>query len=113
GPKSEASSAAIPSPSRTAGGDGVFRPQPLLVHLAGDELRQLRHERHFFRLLVAAIRDRHLGDLSQIPFVAYRSTQGQGTGAEGIRSEEHTSELQSRENLVCRLLLEKKKDIEN
>src|SRR5690606_39589049 len=27
------------------------------------------------------------------------------------RSEEHTSELQSRENLVCRLLLEKKKQI--
>src|SRR5690606_34131800 len=27
----------------------------------------------------------------------------------GTRSEEHTSELQSRENLVCRLLLEKKK----
>src|SRR5690606_41923399 len=33
-------------------------------------------------------------------------------GADGevnARSEEHTSELQSRENLVCRLLLEKKK----
>src|SRR5690606_41285321 len=29
------------------------------------------------------------------------------------RSEEHTSELQSRENLVCRLLLEKKKTITN
>src|SRR5690606_41480718 len=28
--------------------------------------------------------------------------------AMGSRSEEHTSELQSRENLVCRLLLEKK-----
>src|SRR5207302_6125061 len=28
---------------------------------------------------------------------------------DGKRSEEHTSELQSRENLVCRLLLEKKK----
>src|SRR5207302_10757665 len=28
--------------------------------------------------------------------------------AHGSRSEEHTSELQSRENLVCRLLLEKK-----
>src|SRR5207302_2906957 len=28
--------------------------------------------------------------------------------AVGLRSEEHTSELQSRENLVCRLLLEKK-----
>src|SRR5690606_41191759 len=26
-----------------------------------------------------------------------------------VRSEEHTSELQSRENLVCRLLLEEKK----
>src|SRR5690606_39978039 len=28
-----------------------------------------------------------------------------------FRSEEHTSELQSRENLVCHLLLEKKKEI--
>src|SRR5690606_40786734 len=31
------------------------------------------------------------------------------TPDETVRSEEHTSELQSRENLVCRLLLEKKK----
>src|SRR5690606_39802804 len=30
-------------------------------------------------------------------------------GRSRVRSEEHTSELQSRENLVCRLLLEKKK----
>src|SRR5438067_3950407 len=30
--------------------------------------------------------------------------------ATGLRSEEHTSELQSRFDLVCRLLLEKKKD---
>src|SRR3712207_8105010 len=29
--------------------------------------------------------------------------------AQGVRSEEHTSELQSRQYLVCRLLLEKKK----
>src|SRR5688572_33503839 len=29
------------------------------------------------------------------------------------RSEEHTSELQSQSNLVCRLLLEKKKNIAN
>src|SRR5690606_41423678 len=28
-----------------------------------------------------------------------------------VRSEEHTSELQSRENLVCRLLLEKKNSV--
>src|SRR5690606_42122037 len=33
---------------------------------------------------------------------------GENEGAlAGVRSEEHTSELQSRENLVCRLLLEK------
>src|SRR5690606_42067853 len=31
--------------------------------------------------------------------------------AQRHRSEEHTSELQSRENLVCRLLLEKKKKL--
>src|SRR3712207_8626746 len=30
-------------------------------------------------------------------------------GVPGMRSEEHTSELQSRQYLVCRLLLEKKK----
>src|SRR5205085_11542628 len=41
--------------------------------------------------------------------------QGSGRGAHrrhaggGARSEEHTSELQSQSNLVCRLLLEKKK----
>src|SRR5690606_40914808 len=33
----------------------------------------------------------------------------QRTADQLARSEEHTSELQSRENLVCRLLLEKKK----
>src|SRR3712207_7633489 len=31
--------------------------------------------------------------------------------AQPLRSEEHTSELQSRQYLVCRLLLEKKKNI--
>src|SRR3712207_8549027 len=33
----------------------------------------------------------------------------QTTLVDGLRSEEHTSELQSRQYLVCRLLLEKKK----
>src|SRR5690606_38382481 len=37
----------------------------------------------------------------------YAIEANQGT----TRSEEHTSELQSRENLVCRLLLEKKNKI--
>src|SRR2546427_7001150 len=32
-----------------------------------------------------------------------------GWRSRGLRSEEHTSELQSQSNLVCRLLLEKKK----
>src|SRR5690349_22263948 len=32
-----------------------------------------------------------------------------GGGKRDVRSEEHTSELQSRRDLVCRLLLEKKK----
>src|SRR2546430_10048795 len=35
--------------------------------------------------------------------------QGQDGGRGAGRSEEHTSELQSQSNLVCRLLLEKKK----
>src|SRR3712207_7397840 len=34
---------------------------------------------------------------------------GHPVGPPGPRSEEHTSELQSRQYLVCRLLLEKKK----
>src|SRR5258707_6884369 len=44
-------------------------------------------------------------------------TAGQGrltatlAGRRRVRSEEHTSELQSRQYLVCRLLLEKKKKI--
>src|SRR5690606_41973051 len=37
------------------------------------------------------------------------STWPSSAAAITSRSEEHTSELQSRENLVCRLLLEKKK----
>src|SRR5690606_41756950 len=38
-----------------------------------------------------------------------RPSRGSWTAPATPRSEEHTSELQSRENLVCRLLLEKKK----
>src|SRR5690606_40281504 len=39
---------------------------------------------------------------------ASRSGSSRISAPNGSRSEEHTSELQSRENLVCRLLLEKK-----
>src|SRR3712207_6915362 len=47
-------------------------------------------------------------NLSQFPF--YLASLGGGAlGGAIARSEEHTSELQSRQYLVCRLLLEKKK----
>src|SRR2546422_7156678 len=38
-----------------------------------------------------------------------RTPEGSDTLEDDVRSEEHTSELQSRLHLVCRLLLEKKK----
>src|SRR3712207_6968031 len=41
-----------------------------------------------------------------------RAARARGPTRRG-RSEEHTSELQSRQYLVCRLLLEKKKNIKN
>src|SRR5690606_42026643 len=44
------------------------------------------------------------GDKGKITTLRVRTTK------DGTRSEEHTSELQSRENLVCRLLLEKKNE---
>src|SRR5690606_41797265 len=43
--------------------------------------------------------------------VAGAGRQAWSAASRRVRSEEHTSELQSRENLVCRLLLEKKKKI--
>src|SRR5258707_10833163 len=39
-----------------------------------------------------------------------RTALAKVAAAQGSRSEEHTSELQSRQYLVCRLLLEKKKN---
>src|SRR5690606_40338989 len=41
--------------------------------------------------------------------VGEQQHEHEGLDGDVERSEEHTSELQSRENLVCRLLLEKKK----
>src|SRR2546430_13203617 len=53
-----------------------------------------------------------LVDRDAAAVVAHRDTAVRGElelDAAGVRSEEHTSELQSQSNLVCRLLLEKKK----
>src|SRR3712207_8513723 len=44
-----------------------------------------------------------------LPRRRLRRHQTRDVAAEVVRSEEHTSELQSRQYLVCRLLLEKKK----
>src|SRR5439155_26577955 len=49
-----------------------------------------------------------VADEDQVPRSA---THRDGVGQGHLRSEEHTSELQSRGHLVCRLLLEKKKII--
>src|SRR5688572_31095673 len=46
----------------------------------------------------------------RVGFFAFRSEAAESGGEKtDSRSEEHTSELQSQSNLVCRLLLEKKK----
>src|SRR5690606_35825119 len=57
--------------------------------------------REFDELGTATLITRTTNDVTQVQQVLF------------MRSEEHTSELQSRENLVCRLLLEKKKNTMN
>src|SRR5206468_11014812 len=57
----------------------------------------------------AALRD-GAHDLRGDPGHAMASGDRRGQSAPDRRSEEHTSELQSRSDLVCRLLLEKKKN---
>src|SRR2546430_11988914 len=73
----------------------LFRSPPLLAPDDGD--RRLRGPRY------GPVHSPARGKPGQ--------TQGSArtTVAHGPRSEEHTSELQSQSNLVCRLLLEKKK----
>src|SRR2546427_13257138 len=47
---------------------------------------------------------------SIVHYVNGQRTAGASGREQDVRSEEHTSELQSQSNLVCRLLLEKKKN---
>src|SRR2546430_11837176 len=68
-----------------------------------------------FRSLPArsgVVRDRRPGQQRRAANVIGRLLrQHDGGRSHSRRSEEHTSELQSQSNLVCRLLLEKKKNI--
>src|SRR5690606_39969762 len=68
-------------------------------------------ERVEVRLLRQQPRDLFWMALASLALAGLAWVAGWPAGALGIRSEEHTSELQSRENLVCRLLLEKKKEM--
>src|SRR5690606_41025951 len=69
----------------------------VLARLSGHVL-EARHEEDLLRAMAGTLRE-----YTGVDAVLIRLLE---------RSEEHTSELQSRENLVCRLLLEKKKNAE-
>src|SRR2546428_5825840 len=93
---------------RDDGGDDAALPGPDAVALPPGRPRpdDLARGRGLFRRL-----DRvRIGRLSaRRPAGARRTDRGRrGRPAGRLRSEEHTSELQSRSDLVCRLLLEKK-----
>src|SRR3712207_7914469 len=50
------------------------------------------------------------GDEWTVPLIRLEASLAPPGRQRAVRSEEHTSELQSRQYLVCRLLLEKKKN---
>src|SRR5216683_3807321 len=84
------------------------------TYWSGDDLRKIHSQ------LAARSGGRIVSkprDLMQLPMmrthmfdVVHRPQLTRTPSAEQHRSEEHTSELQSRSDLVCRLLLEKKKN---
>src|SRR3712207_7561061 len=84
----------------------LFRSR--LLHLAAPHAPQRPPEIADQGAILGPPDDAPIADLCRQPqAVAEERTEGNGAG-DGIRSEEHTSELQSRQYLVCRLLLEQK-----
>src|SRR5258707_9343072 len=72
-----------------------------------------RGEKMFDLLIVAVLRNAEKQPLfsvaERVDMLREVTKQWTGVEIDVFRSEEHTSELQSRQYLVCRLLLEKKK----
>src|SRR5258708_10327042 len=76
----------------------------------GDERREIRHGGAGNQASRAVGRQpQRLANPAKNDFLQFRRDGGHRGGIGGSRSEEHTSELQSPDHLVCRLLLEKKK----
>ena len=73
------------------------------------ELAQARIDSKKYKSLTYRDRMRALGRSKSIASQASSQIADPASVVENNRSEEHTSELQSRLHLVCRLLLEKKK----
>src|SRR5690606_41798946 len=89
------------SPSTT-----LFRPTGVHEVEADVEARS-RQQKSRHELARGARIDRHLA-AAHVAVPAHDEGEGPAPAVVDVdRSEEHTSELQSRENLVCRLLLEK------
>src|SRR3712207_7019066 len=84
----------------------LFRSRPLEVPPPKGE-----HTRFHYLALVEALKPWHArGQVGAVGPEDYELAMEQVSSAVAARSEEHTSELQSRQYLVCRLLLEKKKE---
>src|SRR5690606_41850241 len=87
----------------------LFRSATALTHQTDDDNFRLGETRHHAEQ--HAFADAGAGKQAQALPLADGQRRIDGANADiqhFARSEEHTSELQSRENLVCRLLLEKK-----
>src|SRR3712207_7861508 len=87
---------------------------------SGLEIDEENYRRHLRYLVdtpgVAGITtNAHASEVATLTFEEQQRvlemTLDEVAGAVPVRSEEHTSELQSRQYLVCRLLLEKKKKL--
>src|SRR5687768_18086400 len=75
-------------------------------------------DKQVFPEILEAVRRKVVADFPEVKLTGYSGAGERSRvelspkAKESVRSEEHTSELQSRLHLVCRLLLEKKKKMQ-